>query len=452
MNPRNPLNRRRFLGGAAAAGASLSALTLPGLAASDNYKALVVVYLNGGNDANNVLVPNDAGYRDYQTARANLALPQSSLRALQGSPGGRRFGLHPALEPLVPLYTGERLAFIANTGTLVEPCTAAEVIANSKRVPPFLLSHNDQTAIVQGWTVQDDSSGWAGRALEKLPSELRHAQQAITMDTNRTLVLGKNSAVTFMPAGGLRYWGSADIAFPERPLVQNLNRLSRLQFGNDYEAEYAATLGGALGDATKLTRILMAATPPTADFGSDAWLGNNLRTLASMLPGFRAQGYRRQVFLVHWGGFDTHTNQRGSIDPNTQDSQLARLAQALAGFDEANRVSGVDDSVVTLVMSEFGRTVRPGSGGGSEHAWGSHWWLMGGPVAGANVVGTFPSPVLGGPDDGDAGRNGRFVPTTSSDQVGATLMQWMGLPSGDIEEVFPYLANFSTKTLPLLRA
>lgn len=449
---RPALNRRRFLGAtAAAAGAGLSGISLPGLASGDGYKALVIVYLNGGNDGNNVIVPTDAGYTDYQTARANLALPKSSLLTMQGSPGGRSFGMHPALAPLLPLYHSQRLGFIANVGPLIEPCTAAQVLSNSRRIPPFLMSHNDQTAIVQGWTVQDDLSGWGGRGLEKLPASLRHPLQAITMDTNRTLVLGKQSAVSFMPPGGNRWWGSADLAFPERPLVQTTNRLARLQFANDYEAEYASTLGASLADATKFTRAFMAASAPSANFGSDEWLANNLRSLASVLPVFRVQGYQRQIFLVHWGGFDTHTNQRGA-DANTQDAQLARLAQALAGFDETNRANGLDAQVTTLVMTEFGRTVRPGSGGGSEHAWGNHWWVMGGPVAGGTVHGTFPSPVLGGPDDGDAAKNGRHVPTTSSDQVGARLMQWLGLSPNDFHEVFPNLVNFSTKTVPLLRA
>jgi uncharacterized protein (DUF1501 family) len=169
-----------------------------------------------------------------------------------------------------------------------------------------------------------------------------------------------------------------------------------------------------------------------------------------VLPVFRAQGLKRQVFLVTWGAFDTHANQRGS-DSTTQDAQLAVVAKALAAFDATNRANGVDMNVVTLVMSEFGRTLRPGSGGGSEHAWGNHWFAMGGPVAGGTVHGTFPSLVLGSADDGDPFRNGRHVPSTSSDQVGATLMQWMGLPPDQFNAVFPNLVNFSAKTIPLLR-
>ena len=445
------LDRRHFmgLGGLALAGSTLAGLR--SLAAPSDYRALVVVYLNGGNDGNNTLIPTDAAFRDYQAARANLALAQDSLVPLAGRAGGRPFALHPALRPLASLYEQQRLAFVANVGALVEPSTAAKVLAAEVQVPPFLLSHSDQTAIVQGWTVTDDTSGWAGRGLELLPSELRGRMLAVSSDTHRTLVLGRQSPVSFMDSHGGSWWGIGDLARPQEIGVQSLARMAQWQFANAYEAEYARTYGSAFSDAVFMTQARAAAVAPTADFGSTEGLGGGLRNLASVLPVFRSEGLRRQVFLHSWGSFDTHANQRGS-GANSQDSQLDLLAKALAGFDATNRANGLDQNVITLVMTEFGRTLRPGSGGGSEHAWGNHWWLMGGPVAGGNVVGSFPTLVLGGPDDGDSGRNGRWVPGLSSDQVGATLMQWLGLAPSAFVEVFPALANFPTKTLPLLRA
>jgi len=446
------ISRRHLLGaaGSLSAASLLGGASIPGLAAGEDYRALVVVYLNGGNDGNNVIVPTDGAYGDYQTSRANLALPRTSLVSLSGSAAGHTFGLHASLTPLAALYNTGRLAFISNVGPLVEPATGRQVLDNAVRLPPFLLSHNDQTAIVQGWNATEEISGWAGRGLETLPSNLRHPLSAVTMDTNRTLVLGRQTPVTFMPPGGTRWWGTADLAYPETPAAQTLNRMARWQSANAYVGEYARTLGSALYDSTELTKAFSAAKDPTADFGSD-WLGNNLRSLASVLPVFKSQGLKRQVFLKHWGGFDTHANQRGS-DMNTQDAQLATLAKALEAFDSTNRANGVDMNVVTLVMTEFGRTLRPGSGGGSEHAWGNHWWLMGGPVVGGTVHGTFPNLVLGGPDDGDFGKNGRLVPSMASDQVGASLMQWLGMDTTHQLNVFPNLANFKQKTLPLIRA
>ena len=410
----------------------------------------MVVFLSGGCDGHNVLVPTDAMYSDYQTARANLALPKASLATLAGSAAGHTFGLHASLAPLAPLYEQQRLAFVANVGPLVQPTSVSQAKNKTIELPPFLLSHSDQVAIQQGWTVRDDTSGWAGRALELLPSVLRNPLSAVSMDRRLTLVLGKHSPVTYMPKDGARYWGPADLVNPKTEAAQSINRMAQWQFANAYEAEYARTFGYAVADATQITQALQTAITPTADFGTDE-LGLRLRALASAMPVFKAQGLKRQVFLVSWGQFDTHANQRGG-DPKTQDSQLAVLSKALGAFDQSNREAGLDMNVVTLMMSDFGRTVRPGSGGGSEHAWANHWFALGGPVAGGSVLGSFPSPVLGGADDGDPNKNGRHVPTTSTDQVGASMMQWMGLPTASFNEVFPNLANFSTKTLPLLRA
>ena len=437
----------RILGLAGGAGL-LGASSDPGNAAGEDYRALVVLNLFGGNDGHNCLVPTDGAYTDYQAARTNLALSRNSLSPLNGSSAGHTFGLHPALSPLVPLYNSQRLAWIANVGPLYEPATAGQVLDRAVAVPPFLGSHSDQTAIVQGWGVSGDASGWGGRALELLPSALRHPIAAITTTPQRTLVLGKRSRVAFLAGQGVRNWGPADLARPQSVAAQSINRMARWQFGNDYEAEYARSFGASIDDATLFTQAFLQAAEPSADFGS-AWVGQNLRTVASLLPVFKAQGYKRQIFLLDFGLFDTHTNQRGSA-ATTQDSLLASVGKGLAAFDASNRASGMDDNVVTLMMSEFGRTVRPGSGGGSEHGWGNHWLTFGGPVAGGQVLGTFPSFQLGGTDDGDRNKNGRHVPTLATDQVGATLMQWLGLPSSLLHEVFPKLANFGQKTIPLL--
>jgi len=447
-------HRRRWLRamGATTAAGLLGGASINSLAVDSSYKALLVIHLNGGNDGNNMLIPSDAAYGDYEYSRQNLAIPRRSLVSLSGSTAGHSFGLHPALAPLAALYEQRRLAFIPNVGPLIEPATAEKVINNQVRLPPFLLSHNDQTSMVQGWLAQEDNSGWAGRALELMPSALRHPINAVTMDTNRTLVLGKNTPVSFMVPGGGGRWGPADLAHPETAAAQAIIRMGRWQFNNAYEAEYARTFGNAVNDSVRFTRAFLAASEPEADFGPQSnGLSGNLRALASVLPVFKSQGLRRQVFLLHWGGFDTHANQRGTT-MNTQDAQFADLTRALAAFDYTNLRNGLGGDVLTLVISEFGRTLRPGSGGGSEHAWGSHWMAIGGMVQGGSVIGRFPDLTLGGVDDGDLGRNGRHVPFISSDQVGASAMLWMGLGSDQLVKAFPYLANFQNKTIPLIQS
>lgn len=432
-----------LLGGAGLLGANASA-------AGDDYRAVVCLFLNGGNDGLNSLVPTDGAYSDYATARPALALPKDSLTALSGSTAGHSFALNPALSPLAPLYNQGRLAWILNTGPLVQPATARQVLDHSVQVPSFLLSHSDQAMWQQGWLGDTDGSGWAGRALELLPSALRNPVSAVTMNTDRTLVLGRNSPVSFLSPWDSRWWGSADLAQPQNAGTQALNRMAQWQFANQYEAEYARTLGRSVSESTLFTQAAMAAAEPKADFDSND-LGRALRKLATLLPVFKKQGYKRQVFLVQWGGLDTHSNQRGSA-ATSQDAQLAIVARALAAFDKANQASGVDQSVATLMMSDFGRTLRQASGGGSDHAWGNHWFVMGGPVAGAQAYGTMPTLTLGGPDDGDANGDGRFVPTTSTDQVGATLMQWLGVPASQLTSAFPNLVNFPTRTLNFLHA
>lgn len=440
------MDRRHFLRMAAAAPA-LSLLGSADAAAGD-YRALVILFLNGGNDGFNCLVPTDGAYADYAAARPILALAKDSLSALPGASAGHTFGLHPALAPIAPLYAQGKLAWIANVGPLVKPATARQVMDRTVAVPSFLLSHSDQVLWQQGWLGDVDSSGWAGRSLEFLPTALRNELNAVTMGTERTLVLGKASPVSFLSPWDSRYWGAADLAHPETAAAQTLNRMAQWQFANQYEAEYARTFGRSVTESTSFTKAALGAKEPQANFGGDD-LARSLRKLATLLPVFKSRGYKRQVFLVHWGSFDTHTYQRGA-SANSQDTQLATLGNALAAFDQAIVAAGLNDSVVTLNMTDFGRTLRPASGGGSDHAWGNHWFAMGGPVAGGQVLGTFPTLVPGGPDDCDNNKGGRLVPTTSSDQVGAAAMKWIGLPDDKVTAAFPNLANFSQKTINLL--
>jgi uncharacterized protein (DUF1501 family) len=421
------------------------ASSTPGHATATDYRALVCVFLNGGNDGNNVIIPTDGAYNDYSAGRYDLALAKNSLVALNGTSAGHTLGLHPALAPLASLYNQDRLAFIANAGPLLAPVTAAQVLDHVGNIPSFLLSHSDQVAMQQGWGGDEDASGWAGRSLEMLPAGLKNALSAVTMDNNRALVLGRQSRVSFMSPYGARYWGQADLAQPSMAWTQTVNRMAQWQFTNEFEAEYSRTFGGAVEDSTLITQAMLLAQSPQAAFAGDE-LAVRLRSLAGVLPVFKSLGYKRQVFLVNWGTFDTHTGQRGS-GTISQDTQLATLAAALAAFDQSNIASGVGQEVTTVVMSDFGRTLKPASGGGSDHSWGNNWWVMGGAVAGGQVYGQFPSFTLGGPDDFDRYGEGRWVPTIATDQVASTLMQWLGLPASSVLDAFPNLTHFPQNNL-----
>ncbi|MES2901205.1 MAG: DUF1501 domain-containing protein [Pseudomonadota bacterium] len=449
------MDRRHFLRFSAApivslaAGASLFGQYGDALAAGDDYRALIVLFLGGGNDGLNTLVPTDGAHADYLKARPELGLAKAVLANLGGNSAGHTFGVHPGISQLTGMYASGRLAWISNVGPLVKPITAREVLDRSAVVPSFLLSHSDQVMWQQGWMGDADGSGWAGRALELLPTKLRNDVSAVTMSPDRTLVLGRNSPVSFLSSWNQRYFGEADLANPGQAATQNLNRMAQWQFANKYEQEYARTFGRSVRETTLFSKAAEAAKPPSGDFGASE-LGKSLKRLATLLPVFKAQGIKRQVFLINWGQFDTHTSQRGSGNVS-QDTQLGVLGAVLPVFDQAIIAAGLDQNVVTLSMSDFGRTLRQASGGGTDHAWGNHWFAFGGPVAGGQVLGTFPTLTLGGPDDGDPGKGGRFVPSTGTDQVGATVMQWLGLPADQVNNAFPNLANFSQKTINLLR-
>jgi uncharacterized protein (DUF1501 family) len=446
------MNRRHFVGAAGAAGL-LSGLTflspLTRQVQASDYRALIVIDLAGGNDGHNMLIPVDGAYSDYEKARTSvLALPKDSLIRLNGTSVGHNFALHPAMPKIASLYNQERLAFLSNVGALIEPATAAQVKANAVRLPIGLLSHNDQAGFVQG--ASEDTSGWAGRGLETLPSSLKHRVGAVALSNNRTLVQGRRSSVSIVTNGGNAWWGRSNLMQDDDVITQSVKRMARWQFANDYERIYANSLNDSVSDSVMFAQARQMTAAPTQDFGS-GWFPGQLQFVARVLPVMPSFGMRRQVFFLTHGGFDTHTSQRGSGE-QSQDTLLSVLDKALGALDATLRSTGMADKVMVMVMTEFGRTLRPGSGGGSEHAWGTHWMVMGPQVEGARVHGRFPPLLPGGSDDGDTEGNGRFVPTISADQVGATLMGWLGLESGQTLSVFPNLKNFANHTVPFLRA
>jgi uncharacterized protein (DUF1501 family) len=459
-----PVSRRHALASLASVGGLGGLGTLAGLAATlprtartagEDYRALVVVWLDGGNDGHNVLIPDDdTSYAEYKAGRGGLAIARDRLSALPNPVNGKRYGLHPNLAPLVPLYSQGRLAFLANVGWLERPVTTAALRAGTAELPPYFGLHVEQSLLIQGATPHADTiSGWAGRGLEALPPELRHANAALGAETNAyptPLVQGERTVATRFNNSRQTWMGWGDAADPNSGVMLGLGRMQRWQQENLYAAEYQRSAMRTLGDAA-LGRIYDGTPEPAGDFGNGA-VRDQLRGLARVLPKFKEQGLRRQVFQLVLPNLDTHRAQIGDWYWS-QDNQLTQLAKALSAFDAALRTAGMDNNVVTLVMSEFGRTLRPAGAAeesGSEHGWGNHWWAFGGPVAGGTIHGTFPSLALNGADDLDG--TGILVPTMASDQVAAAVLQWLGVPAASLTSVLPNLANFTQKSVPLLRA
>jgi uncharacterized protein (DUF1501 family) len=452
MNARRDFLKKLSLAAGAGIGLGSSLYSMSSFSAGlTGYKALIVIHLNGGNDANDMIVPMDAAYADYQKSRPSIAVKKAALTQLPGSFLGHSMGLNSAMSPLTSLFSSGRLAFLVNAGALVKPTTVSEVLNGKATLPPFLYSHPEQTQYIQGWMGDEDPSGWGGRAIEAISGNTSFKAPLIALSSsNGSLVLGQSSRVVNANTGNSRYFGSADLTNPNNRWTQILDSLTRLQSATNVEAEYARTFRGAFLDSKELAIASKSATEPAATF-KDNEIGRRMRFFAQTLPYYKAAGSTRQVYFTEWGSFDTHANQRNTVTDSgneDQDTQLSQLADALSAFDQAISAAGMANEVAVFVTSEFNRTLDPAAGNGSDHAWGSHWMVMGGQVNGGKMYGDkFPSLVLGGVDDAHNGKRGYWVPQMSSDQVAADLLMWLGLPQDKLTVVMPNLKNFAKKNV-----
>jgi uncharacterized protein (DUF1501 family) len=440
------LNRRHLLSHAAAlAGAS----ALPSLAAplaGGDYRALVCVFLYGGNDGNNMVVPTDAaGYAAYAKARGTagaggLTLAQSSLAAL----GGSNVGLHPALSPLADVWNQGHLAVQANVGTLVRPMTKAEFQAAGAQVPTNLFSHDDQQDQWQrgqsfAGNALPTATGWGGRMADLQPSG-GVVPMALSVSGNNVFMNGATTQGLAVGSGNsfaIRGFGSNPSASPLYALYQSL---LQQPYANAEERAAASVLNQAIKASNVLNTALSGTGSVAGLFnGLNSSVAQQLLTVAKIIEGRSGLGVNRQLFFVSLGGFDTHNDQL-----NQQQALFTDLGAALKAFYDAMQQLGVANAVTTFTASDFARTLQPASGGGTDHAWGNHHFVLGGAVKGG-LYGRMPQLVLGGPDDVTS--EGRWLPTTSVDQMSATLASWFGVGAADLGGLFPHLANFPLRNL-----
>jgi uncharacterized protein (DUF1501 family) len=427
--------RRGFLATCAglAGAASLAGQT-------NDYRALVCVFLFGGNDGGNVVVPMDAAYATYARGRGPVALAQRDLLPITAQ--SRAFGLHPSLAPLRDLYSQRRMAIAANVGTLVKPLTRAEYLADRSEVPRNLYSHSDQ---VQQWQSSNpttaSTTGWGGRIADLLAPSAAPLPAGISVAGNNLMLTGQQATSANLSPGnelGLEYIGDspADVA-----LSAGLQQILALDTGAALVSATQSVLTTGLKNAQQL-RATLADAPALTTVFPDTDLGRQLKQVAQIISLRSRLGASRQIFFCSQGGYDNHSDLLPS-----QAGNLEQLGAALAAFYKATEALGVAGQVTSFTSSEFGRTFNSNSTIGSDHAWGSHHLVIGGGVRGGEMVGTFPNLELQGPDD--AGDRGVWIPTSSLDQYGASLAGWFGVAQNDLAAVFPNLKNFSGGPLGL---
>jgi uncharacterized protein (DUF1501 family) len=411
-------------------------------AAPGDYKALVCLFLYGGNDANNVLIPHDtAGYNSYATARDILAIPKTSLLPLTLQGGdGRDFAFHPSLPELRTLFNNGKLAMVANVGTLVAPVTRAEYLAHTAAVPPQLFSHADQSVQWQtSWPDQPQRTGWGGRTADLLHSLNGNSQISLTISIagTNTFEIG-NTVIPYSvsPNGSIGLAGFNGSANANVRL-QAFKDLLAQPHNNLFEQAYADTVTRSIADNDLLTTAL-AGTPALTTQFPDTDLGNQLNMVARLISARNNLGMRRQIFFCSVQGYDTHGDQLSA-----QSGLLVELSQAMNAFYSATIEMGTQQEVTTFTASDFGRTF-PTNGTGSDHGWGSHQLVMGGAVHGGRLFGKFPTLAVNGPDDTG---QGRWIPTTSVDEYSGTLAAWFGVSPSDLSTVFPNIGRFANPNM-----
>jgi uncharacterized protein (DUF1501 family) len=444
------VNRRTFIKYASLAAAGNAAALRPfgalnALAQSTtDYKALVCVFLFGGNDANNTLVPFDTtGYANYAKIRGPLAIPQTGTGALLQLSAMPNFALNPNLPDIQTLFDNKNAAFVANVGTLIEPTTKAQFQAGTD-LPTNLFSHPDQQLEWQNASPSGATqTGWAGRIADQLNSAYNSGAQVpmITSVAGDTLFCNGSAStpVSVSPGnlGGAQCSEGTTECTAQQATAQALlsfdSGLTLVQADNSITSNaysYAKTLSAAVESITPLKTVF-----PTANA-----LAAQLQQIAQIIQVRAALGVSRQIFFCGIGNFDTHSNQLA-----LQNALLAGISPALAAFYNATVEMGVQNSVTSFTMSDFSRTFQPNSNTGSEHAWGSHHVVPGGAVKGGQMYGTFPTLALNGPDD--SGTNGRWVPSTGSVQYAATLASWFGVTPAQMSTIFPNISGFATTNL-----
>jgi len=430
-------------------------------AGNPNYRALVCIFLSGGNDGNNTVIPlttTTQNYANYAASRQGLALPQASLLQVMTKPGpnnnnmAEKYGLHASCPELASLYSTvpagsatPKLAMLANVGMLVKPvqdkATYNLYASGGSNLPVNLFSHSDQSAQWQNTAPNGISgTGWGGRLADYMMSQNAGATfpPVVTTGGCGPFCTGAQTLPTVVPAGGaIGLSGNGNNA----ARIQGFNQL--ITFDNGLQLVTAANgvVQRGVNYVAALTSAMNGAAAIQTVFPSSN-LGQQLKQVAKIIQVQGNLSLNKQIFFVNFGGFDFHGTQLADQGPLLQD-----LSQCINAFYNATIELSVQNQVTTFTSSEFGRTLMPNSSGGTDHAWGSHHFILGGSVLGGDMYGKYPLVSLGAQNPLDVTGRGSLIPTTSVDQFASTLALWFGVPSASLPQIFPGIGNFTTSNL-----
>lgn len=449
------MNRRDFLKSSSVTAAALAAT--PGLTYSqvlgsaapfDDYRALVCVFLFGGNDSFNMLVPrSDAEYNVYATSRQNLAIQQDQLLPINPlTSDGVDYGLHFSMAGLQSLFESGNAAFVTNVGPLVVPTTKDEFFNKSVPLPPQLFSHNDQQ---NQWLSlrgrAQTKTGWAGRMADLIRTNVSGQQMATNASLfgSNTFQSADETVPYIMGPRGPEQFGFMSSNPNDGLLYEQRLAFSRIidaEYDSIYERAFSAVQRRAIDAADRVSGAITNARNSGAvtTVFPPGQLSTQLETVAYLIAAREELQMQRQIFFVATGGFDSHDDQ-----VENQPGLLGNVSASIAAFYAATEELGLADSVTTFTQSDFGRTLTS-NGDGTDHAWGGNQLVVGGSVLGRELYGSYPLLQIGGADDVGGGR---MIPTTSADQFAATLARWFGIPDADLDIVAPHIDNFVTRDL-----
>ncbi len=422
----------------AAASANKSWVTTS--ANNGDYKALVCILLSGGNDSFNMIIPrNQDSYNDYAAVRTNLSIPQADLLPINPiNPDGREYGLHPSMSNIQNLFETGKLSFLANVGALVRPTTLNDY-NTGLNLPVGLYSHSDQR---QHWqtSVPDDRSavGWGGRLADLLQSNNTNQEFSMSLSLDGLNLFQRGNNILPYTAstknnGAALLNGATNTNFYETLKRETIDDIFELTYSNALEQAYAGVITESKANSFEFDAAIAAGTPVTTVFDETDNFQKQLKMAARIMAARNVLNVSNQTFFIQLGGFDAHDN---NLEEHA--SLLQRLDNGIQNFQLALEELGLENNVTTFSISDFGRKLVS-NGDGSDHAWGGHAFVLGGQVAGKQIIGEFPELYLGNPLDTGGGR---IIPTTSTDEFFAELAIWFGASDSDLSYILPNLPNF----------